>query len=148
MDAEISKKGFSIIVLLLVIFVGIDTLLYLYVNNNKEISSIKKNDYNSYSSVYITADKQASIYLSNYYNLIRSDINKAFEKYEKRSLTNLKTVDEFREYLSKMNISSSKVTKLRFYNVGSSTYYAIIDANGNHVTFKAKGVMDYIVDFR
>ena len=52
------------------------------------------------------------------------------------------------KYLSKMNISNSKVVKLRYYKVRKNTYYAIIDANGNHVTFKAKGVMDYIVDFR
>lgn len=148
MDAEISKKDFSIILLLLVIFVGLDVLLYLYVHNNKNINSIQKNKYNSYNSTYITADKQASIYLSNYYNLIRSDIDKAFEKYDKRSLTNLKTVDEFKQYLSNVNISNSKVVKLRYYKVGKNSYYAIIDANGNHVTFKAKGVMDYTVDFR
>ena len=61
MVAELNKKDFSIIVLLLIVFVGIDVLLYLYFNNKKEITSIKKNANNTYTSIYITADKQASI---------------------------------------------------------------------------------------
>ena len=148
MVAELNKKDFSIIVLLLIVFVGVDVLLYLYFNNKKEITSIKKNANNTYTSIYITADKQASIYLNHYYNLINLDTEKAFEKYEKKSLKSLKTLDEFKAYLSNMNISNSKVEKLDYHKGGRYSYYSVIDGNGNKVTFKTKGVMNYTVDFR
>lgn len=148
MVERLNKRDISVIILLLIIFTIIDIFLYLSVHKKQKIGNISNNEYNSYDSVYITADKQASIYLSNYYNLIRLDTAKAFEKYEKHSLKNLKTLDQFKSYLNNMNISSSKITQLNYHKGRKYSYYSIIDANGNRVTFKAKGVMDYTVDFR
>ena len=149
MDAEISKKEYSIIALLIIIFAGLDVLLYLFINNNdKVINKIEKNKYNTYKSTYITVDKQASIYLNNYYNLIRIDSKKAFEKFEKKSLSHLTTQEAFDDYVKKMNLSSTVVKKLYFHKVGKNAYYSIIDGNDNKVTFKVNGVMNYTVDFR
>lgn len=148
MDFELNKRDYSIILLVLVVLVGLDVILYLTVHNKKVLSSIAKNDYNVYNSSYITADKQATIYLSSYYNLIRMDIKKAYAKYEKNSMKQLYTIEQFENYVSKMNLSSTKVVKLNYYKKGKYTYYSIIDGNNNRVTFKANGVMNYTVDFR
>ena len=148
MDFELSKRDYSIILLVVVVLVGLDVVLYMTIHNKKIVSSIAKNDYNVYNSSYITADKQASIYLSNYYNLIYIDVEKAYAKFEKDSMKQLYTIEEFKSYVSKMDLSSTKVTKLNYYKKGKYTYYSIIDGNNNRLTFKSMGVINYIVDFR
>ena len=148
MDFEISKKEFSIIIVLVIILIGIDVLIYLFANKENLLNGIDKNNNNVYNSSYITADKQASIYLSNYYNLIKIDSKSAFAKFERNSLKHLYTQDQFDAYVSRMNLSSTKISKLNYYKKGKYIYYAVIDGNGNHITFKTEGVMNYTVNFK
>ena len=50
MDFELSKRDYSIILLVVVVLVGLDVVLYMTIHNKKIVSSIAKNDYNVYNS--------------------------------------------------------------------------------------------------
>lgn len=142
---ELEKKDYFIIIIVLALFISFDIFYYIHLNSNKKVEGIKKNSINTYENRYITVDRQAAIYLSMYYNLINNDVNKAYELLDDDTKSAFNSVEDFKDYLSNLNISSTKISKFKQYKQLGYSYYDIIDVNGNNFIFKTRGVSKYTV---
>lgn len=142
---DLNKKDYVIIVIVLALCIVSTVLLNNYVYKQNKVSGISKNSVNEYSSNYITNDKQASIYLSRFYNLLNNSISEAYKKLDTECKKHFSNEAEFRYYINSLNISNSNVVKLKYYEKNDFAYYDVIDTYGNHFTFKTRGVMNYTV---
>lgn len=143
MIIDLKKKDIFILVLITIVLISIIIYTYFQRNSSSGIN-LKKNSANTYSSAYITNDKQASIYLSTYYNLISNDDNEAYKLLDS-SIKEKMDLNTFRNYISNHDFSSTKIQKFRIYTKNGKEYYDIYDINNNHIQFKTDGVMQYSV---
>lgn len=144
MTFDLKKKDIIIIILVFSFLTALSILIFFaFFKKSENTASIVKNNYNTFESSYVTNDMQAYNYLSAYYNLLYWDIDKAYELLDNSSDYNNK--DDFKNYISTLNISSSVIKKFRYYEKGGYDYYDIYDVNNNKFIFKINGVMNYTV---
>lgn len=144
MRIELKKKDIILLIIITILLVGLLVIIYFtfFQKDVKKIDIIK-NDYNIFESSYITNDMQANNYLNEYYNLLYWDISNAYKLLDNDSDFN--NIDDFKNYISTLDISNSVIKKFRYYEKGGYDYYDIYDINNNNFIFKTNGVMNYTV---
>lgn len=149
MEFNLTKKNIIFLIAFSLVCLLITVLLCIFVYKKRSNDYILKNNYNSYQGIYVTNDKQASIYLTKYYNLLNNSIGNAYELLDKdENKLDFSTIDKFKNYVNKLNISNTNILKFRIYKKRGYVYYDIYDGNNNNIIFKAKGIMNYTVIFR
>lgn len=144
MIVDLKKRDVILLILLFIMMSLLSILVYkAFFTKEKDTNYIKKNKYNVFETNYITNDKQADSYLSNYYALLYWDIDNAYEKLD--SINKFSDKKSFKEYINGLDLSSSVVKKFKYYEIGDYDYYDVYDLNGNQFIFKVKGVMKYTV---
>lgn len=98
--------------------------------------------------IYVTEEGLAKKYLSDYYNLLNFDIEKAYEllHYESRNI--YPTIDSFKNKVNSMkinNIINGKMTKYSYVYEDKHKRMYVIDSNGNTFIFVENSIMDYQV---
>ena len=143
MKINLKKIDIVIIILTALILTGIGIFTKIYYFASDKSITIKDNQVNRYESVYITNDKQASIYLNQYYYLLNNDIEKAYELLnDNNTFTN---INDFKTYIQSLDLTNTHINRFRFYSQGGNDYYDIYDGNNNNIIFKTAGVMQYSV---
>lgn len=149
MEFNLTKKNIIFLIAFSLVCIIITVLLCIFVYKKQSNDYILKNNYNSYNGIYVTNDKQASIYLTKYYNLLNNSINNAYKLLDKdENALDFATLDKFKNYVNKLNISNTNILKFRTYKKGGYIYYDIYDGNNNNIIFKSKGIMNYTVIFK
>ena len=149
MEFNLTKKNIIFLIVFSLVCIFVTVLLCIFVYKKQSSYYILKNNYNSYKGIYVTNDKQASIYLTKYYNLLNNNINDAYKLlYKNENVLDFATLDKFKTYINKLNISNTNILKFRTYKKGGHVYYDIYDGNNNNIIFKAKGIMNYTVIFK
>lgn len=144
MIIDLKKKDFLIILPIAIVLILIIVYTYFQMFPATSQIKLKKNKANTYHSSYITNDKQAAIYLSNYYNLLNYEVDKAYELLDD-SMKKKWNQNTFKQQIELKNWSSTKIQKFRIYSEKGYNYYDIYDVNNNHILFKTNGVMQYSV---
>lgn len=106
---------------------------------------------NEYSIVNMDEKEMASIYLQDFYNLMTTDVNQAYQLLEDDfRKENYPTIESFQIFVNQV-ISDTNSLNIATKTVSSSqnTYvYDIITKSGINYFFTAEGVMVYRVRFK
>lgn len=104
----------------------------------------KTYDVNEYNLVNITDRQLAAIYLNDYRNYLKNNIDQAYEllneEYRSKKFNN---IEEFKTYINTININNMSVEK---YNISDDK--KIIDvyiSNNDRFIFKIKNILEYEV---
>lgn len=104
----------------------------------------KTYDVNEYNLVNITDRQLAAIYLNDYRNYLKNNIDQAYEllneEYRSKKFNN---IQEFKDYINSININTMSVEK---YNISDDK--KIIDvyiSDNNRFIFKIKNILEYEV---
>lgn len=104
----------------------------------------KKYGVNEYNLVNITDRQLAAIYLNDYRNYLKNNIDQAYEllneEYRSKKFNN---IEEFKTYVNTININNMSVEK---YNISDDK--KIIDvyiSNNDRFIFKIKNILEYEV---
>lgn len=104
----------------------------------------KTYDVNEYNLVNINDRQLAAIYLNDYRNYLKNNINQAYEllneEYRSKKFNN---IEEFKTYINTININNMSVEK---YNISDDK--KIIDvyiSDNDRFIFKVKSILDYEV---
>ena len=154
---EFIKKNILIIILVLIFVILASYFLvrnYLASKSKYIDSSISEETYemvpktynvNEYTSIMISDDDMARIYLNDYINSIMKNIQDSYylldEEYRNSKFGN---VDNYINYINNLKLYNNVD---RYYKKTSNGYiiYGVYDVNGNYFVFKTKGVMQYSV---
>lgn len=119
--------------------------------NNQDVETeyvmhSKKYGVNEYSKLNISDEQMATIYYSEYINLLRSNDVQAYElvdsDYKKYKVKN---INEFRTFINSRNIKNGVLDKYQILRKEGYVYYLLNDNKGNTIVFKTNGVMQYTV---
>lgn len=104
----------------------------------------KTYDVNEYNLVNITDRQLAAIYLNDYRNYLKNNIDQAYEllneEYRSKKFNN---IEEFKDYINSININTMSVEK---YNISDDK--KIIDvyiSDNDRFIFKIKNILEYEV---
>lgn len=104
----------------------------------------KTYDVNEYNLVNITDRQLAAIYLNDYRNYLKNNIDQAYEllneEYRSKKFNN---IQEFKDYINSININTMSVEK---YNISDDK--KIIDvyiSDNDRFIFKIKNILEYEV---
>ena len=149
-DGKKVKRIVIIIIILLIIGIVIATFFVLQGKNDntkkkdEDIVYIKNYKVNEYIPVYISDEDMASIYLNDYINNITYDINVAYKSlnsdYKNKKFPN---IDDFKEYLSKLDYSKMRAKKYAVVQRNGFDYYFVYDLSDQEYIFKTDGVLQY-----
>ncbi|MDY5996878.1 MAG: hypothetical protein SPJ07_06010 [Bacilli bacterium] len=148
-----NKKSYIWLVVLtiigLLVFYGIKIYRSkkILVPTNKYINytmNPKTYDVNEYNLVNINDRQLAAIYLNDYRNYLKNNIDQAYEllneEYRSKKFNN---IEEFKTYINTININNMSVEK---YNISDDK--KIIDvyiSNNDRFIFKIKNILEYEV---
>lgn len=148
-----NKKSYIWLVVLtiigLLVFYGIKIYRSkkILVPTNKYINytmNPKTYDVNEYNLVNITDRQLAAIYLNDYRNYLKNNIDQAYEllneEYRSKKFNN---IEEFKTYINTININNMSVEK---YNISDDK--KIIDvyiSDNDRFIFKIKNILEYEV---
>ena len=148
-----NKKSYIWLVVLVIIgllvFYGIKIYRSkkILVPTNKYINytmNPKTYDVNEYNLVNITDRQLAAIYLNDYRNYLKNNIDQAYEllneEYRSKKFNN---IEEFKTYINTININNMSVEK---YNISDDK--KIIDvyiSDNDRFIFKIKNILEYEV---
>ena len=148
-----NKKSYIWLVVLVIIGLLVFYVIKIYrskkilVPTNKYINytmNPKTYDVNEYNLVNITDRQLAAIYLNDYRNYLKNNIDQAYEllneEYRSKKFNN---IEEFKTYINTININNMSVEK---YNISDDK--KIIDvyiSDNDRFIFKIKNILEYEV---
>ena len=119
----------------------------------KVIDSIKKINIESNSnnktikSDLITKEKICVSYLSDYVNMLESDIDGAYNLLDDSTKKNY-SLEKYKDYINNnFDRITTDADKCLFETVSDKRIYTVIDKNGNRYVFREKSIMNYSVNF-
>ncbi len=162
-----NKKEIKILLAIIFIFLGIGIIYYTkdyytkknekeyvpyYLKRPEELNNIEPKVYgaNEYSIVNIENKALASIYLKDFYNLMKEDINKAYQLLEDDFREeNYKTLESFQVFAQEVltNENSLNIVTKTFSSSQNIDTYDIITESGINYFFTAEAIMVYRVRF-
>ena len=154
---EFIKKNILLIILVLVFILLASYFLirnYLASKSKYIDSSISEETYemvpktynvNEYTNVIISDDDMVRIYLNDYLNSVRNNIENSYylldEEYRNARFNG---VNNYINYINNLKIYNS-VDRYYKKSVDGYVIYGVYDSNGNYYVFKTNGVMQYSV---
>ena len=112
------------------------------------VTTPRKYNVNEYSVVNVSNDKMAQLYLFDYIEQVRLNIEKTYDLLdEDYKLKKFKTKEEYINYVNGLNLENVRVVKYLVKNNGEITNYYIYDNYDNLYIFSAKHIMDYKIYF-
>ena len=120
------------------------------VEGKKDYVKPKVYGVNEYNIVNMQNADMASIYLKDFYNLMRTDIYSAYQVLENDfRQKNFPTIEEFQNFANSVfyNENSLNIETMKFSGSQDSYVYDIITKSGINYFFTAEGVMVYRVRF-
>ncbi len=124
-------------------------------NYKKVIDHIKKinienNDYNKINnSSIVTKEEICSLYLSDYLNRIRNNIDSSYSLLSDnmKKQNDFNSLEAYRNYInSNINKMSTSADKCFMEKVKDNRVYSVIDKNENKFVFNEESIMNYKVD--
>ena len=152
------KNNNSLIILILLIIVGVGAyFLFDHFNQKKPdesgevnygeyIPNPKKYEVNEYVKLSITDGEMAQIYLVDYQNYLRNNMEKAYELVAPEYANiRISSFEDFKKQVETKKLLTSVVKKYSVKTKGDYIYYIVMDNNNNTIVFKTNGVMQYSV---
>ena len=124
-------------------------------NYKKVIDHIKKiniesNDYNKINnSSIVTKEEICSLYLSDYLNRIRNNIDSSYSLLSDnmKKQNDFNSLETYRNYInSNINKMSTSADKCFMEKIKDNRVYSVIDKNENKFVFNEESIMNYKVD--
>ena len=115
-----------------------------FFGDKDEYKEVEQYEANQVSPVYITEDQMANIYLNDFYSLITTNIDKAYEKLNKEYREKkFGSITSFKNYVN--SLGNVAIKSFATKNSNGYEYFYIYDTNNRLYIFRTKGVMQYEV---
>lgn len=137
-----------LIVILVIVFIRsyINSKETFKQNQEKYVMTPKKYGVNEYSLVSISDEQMAGTYLTDYKNLLMTDVNEAYNLLN-NEYKNIKypTINAFKEYINNIDLSKIIIDKYGKRKCGNEVCYYVYDKLDNVYIFRTFSVMEYEV---
>lgn len=146
MENDLKKYAKLIVIIGVIvgILVGIYYLYMHFFGNKDEYKEVEQYEANQVYTIYITEDQMANIYLSDFYSLMTTNIDKAYEKLNKEYREKkFGSINSFRNYIN--SLGNVTIKSFATKNSNGYEYFYIYDYDNNLYIFKTAGVMQYEV---
>lgn len=144
------KINFKAIIIILIATIALFSFYFLlnhFFEKDEEVYEYLKNyKVNEYIPTYVSDEDMARIYLNDYINNMRYNVEKAYSLLDKE-YRNKKfgSLENYKSYISSLQTTSYKLST--YYKNSKNGYiiFGVTDQNSNLYIFKTKGVMQYSV---
>lgn len=144
------KINFKVIIIILIATIALFSFYFLlnhFFEKDEEVYEYLKNyKVNEYIPTYVSDEDMARIYLNDYINNMRYNVEKAYSLLDKE-YRNKKfgSLENYKSYISSLQTTSYKLST--YYKNSKNGYiiFGVTDQNSNLYIFKTKGVMQYSV---
>lgn len=147
MKDKINFKSIIIILIAIIVLVSIYFLLNQFLEKDEEGYEYLKNyEVNEYIPTYVSDEDMARIYLNDYINNVRYDVEKAYdlldEEYRNKKFGSL---ENYKSYVNSLQTTTYKLSTYYKNSKNGYIFFGVTDQNSNLYIFKTKGVMQYSV---
>ena len=137
----------------IVVFVGTTVIILLILflvfkpaKDQKKYIELKNYKSNEYIPTYVSSEDMAKIYFNDYTYYMKYDIEKSYEllsyDYKKSKFSSF---NDYKSYVINFINKNPKLKKFSKTAKNGYIFYRLYLSNGDIITFKTKGVMQYSV---
>ncbi|MGM9881419.1 MAG: hypothetical protein ACI31S_01065 [Bacilli bacterium] len=124
-----------------------DTNYKKIIDNIKEINIVQNNTNHIVKSDLITKEQICIMYLSDYLNEIKTNIDYSYEILSQSMKKKYTTLDSYKKYInSQINNLTTVADKCKEEEIDKKRVYTVVDKNENVYSFTEESIMNYKVD--